>query len=312
MPSVFPRRRNLRSAALCVLVVSALLSASPARADSEDAYTLTIDRVGRGGGSVTSSPAGITCGGDCAESYSEETTVTLSATADATSSFSGWKGACSGVGACEVTLNEAQTVAAKFVVSDDCTIVGTAGKDVLIGTSMDDVICGLGGDDVLWGLWGTDSLIGGDGDDFLMGGGSDDTIDGRAGFDTVSYRRISPWRIARFKVTVDLLSRSASGTVSGLDRLVDIERAVGTIHADVLFGSDREDQLVGRAGSDTVAARGGNDVLFGGWGDDVVAGGPGDDALEGGDGNDRLFGGSGVDRVHGGAGADEISGSENA
>jgi Ca2+-binding RTX toxin-like protein len=311
MPPASTGRRHARPAVVSLIVVSAFLSAPPARAESDAAFQLSVDRVGRGGGSVTSSPAGITCGGDCGEFYSEGTPVTLSATPDATSSFAGWKGGCSGIGTCTVTLEGATTVSATFAVSDDCTIVGTGGKDVLVGTSMDDVICGLGGDDVLWGLWGADSLIGGDGDDVMIGGGSDDAVDGRAGFDTAAYRRISPWRLARFHVTVDLLAGSASGTVIGRDRLVGVERAVGTIHADVLLGSDHGDQLVGRAGTDTVAGRGGDDVLFGGWGDDVVAGGPGDDVLEGGDGNDRLFGGSGVDRVHGGAGADDISGAES-
>jgi Ca2+-binding RTX toxin-like protein len=312
MPPVSTGRRHARRAVVSLLVVSAILSAAPARADSDKALQLSVDRIGRGGGSVTSSPAGITCGGDCVQSYSEESTVALSATPDATSSFAGWKGGgCSGSGTCKVTLESATTVSATFEVSDDCTIVGTGGKDVLVGTSMDDVICGLGGDDVLWGLWGADSLIGGDGDDVMIGGGSDDAIDGRGGIDTAAYRRISPWRLARFHVTVDLLAGFASGTVIGRDRLIGVERAVGTIHADVLLGSDHADQLIGRAGTDTVAGRDGDDVLFGGWGDDVIAGGPGDDVLEGGDGVDRLFGGSGLDRAHGGAGADRISGAES-
>src|SRR5262245_2662629 len=42
--------------------------------------------------------------------------------------------------------------------SNDCTVEGTSGADVLTGTSRADVICGLDGDDVLKGLGGGDRL----------------------------------------------------------------------------------------------------------------------------------------------------------
>ncbi|MDI1288517.1 MAG: calcium-binding protein, partial [bacterium] len=64
-----------------------------------------------------------------------------------------------------------------------CTLVGTAGSDVLIGTPRDDVICGLGGDDELWGLGGRDVLRGGPGDDVLRGGRSADRLIGGSGRD---------------------------------------------------------------------------------------------------------------------------------
>jgi hypothetical protein len=51
-----------------------------------------------------------------------------------------------------------------------CTIVGTAGADVLAGTPGRDVICGLGGKDILIGRAGRDVLIGGAGADVLRGG----------------------------------------------------------------------------------------------------------------------------------------------
>jgi hypothetical protein len=51
-----------------------------------------------------------------------------------------------------------------------CTIVGTAGADVLAGTPGRDVICGLGGKDLLIGRAGRDVLIGGAGADVLRGG----------------------------------------------------------------------------------------------------------------------------------------------
>ncbi|NJL27916.1 MAG: VCBS repeat-containing protein [Thermoanaerobaculia bacterium] len=78
-----------------------------------ESFLLTVNKTGGGSGTVTSSPAGINCGGDCTESYAGGTMVTLTATADAGSVFSGWSGGgCSGTAPCVVTMNAAQTVTA--------------------------------------------------------------------------------------------------------------------------------------------------------------------------------------------------------
>ena len=54
--------------------------------------TLTVAKAGTGIGTVTSSPQGITCGGTCQASFDFGTVVTLTATPDSGSSFSGWSG----------------------------------------------------------------------------------------------------------------------------------------------------------------------------------------------------------------------------
>ena len=54
--------------------------------------TLTVTRSGFGTGTVTSSPGGISCGGDCSEDYAQGTVVTLTPTSDAGSVFAGWTG----------------------------------------------------------------------------------------------------------------------------------------------------------------------------------------------------------------------------
>jgi hypothetical protein len=78
-------------------------------------YSLSVTKAGTGGGTVTSSPAGINCGSTCSTSFSYNTVVTLSATADPGSTFTGWSGeGCSGTGTCQVTMSQARTVTATF------------------------------------------------------------------------------------------------------------------------------------------------------------------------------------------------------
>jgi Fe-S cluster biogenesis protein NfuA len=73
---------------------------------------LTVVRYGSG--TVTSTPAGISCGTDCREPYPTGTSVTLTATPAAGYVFGNWSGACTGTGACVVTMNTAKRVTATF------------------------------------------------------------------------------------------------------------------------------------------------------------------------------------------------------
>ncbi len=78
------------------------------------AHRLTVAKAGTGTGTVTSDLGGVACGAVCASDVSETSTVTLTATADAGSTFDGWSGACTGTGTCVVAMTEARTVTATF------------------------------------------------------------------------------------------------------------------------------------------------------------------------------------------------------
>ncbi|MBI2487103.1 MAG: beta-propeller fold lactonase family protein [Deltaproteobacteria bacterium] len=55
-------------------------------------FTLTVNKVGTGTGTVTCSPTGINCGSDCTENYVANTPVTLTAIPAAGSKFIAWTG----------------------------------------------------------------------------------------------------------------------------------------------------------------------------------------------------------------------------
>ena len=88
-------------------------------------YPLSVTLAGGGSGSVGSNPAGISCGAWCAFDFDSGSLVTLTATPGATSTFAGWSGACSGTGACVVTMSAAQSVTATF---DAVTIASVSGE----------------------------------------------------------------------------------------------------------------------------------------------------------------------------------------
>ncbi|HYA50601.1 MAG TPA: hypothetical protein VEG33_05475, partial [Streptosporangiaceae bacterium] len=77
-------------------------------------FTLTVTRAGTGGGAVGSAPAGIACGDNCSAPFDSGTVVTLTPTPAVGSVFFGWSGACTGTGACQVTMSRARAVTAVF------------------------------------------------------------------------------------------------------------------------------------------------------------------------------------------------------
>jgi hypothetical protein len=102
-------------------------------------YPVAVTRAGSGSGTVTSSPAGISCGLTCSARFASGSPVTLTAAAAAGSSFTGWSGACTGAAlTCTVTPTSAQSVTATFAVSsvtvNDATVGTTNNTFAYSGT----------------------------------------------------------------------------------------------------------------------------------------------------------------------------------
>ena len=130
--------------------------------------------------------------------------------------------------------------------SNDDTLQGDGGKNVLNGGAGDDRMSGLGSADILSGGSGDDVLLGGNGGDVLLGGAGLDVLVGDNGNDVLN----------------------------------------GDNGNDNLNGGEGNDTLNGGDGNDVLSGGNGNDSLVGGAGDDTLVGGQGNDVLTGGAGND--------------------------
>ncbi|PCI72747.1 MAG: hypothetical protein COB38_03625, partial [Gammaproteobacteria bacterium] len=98
-------------------------------------HSLMVSLTGAGSGQISSTAAGISCGSDCSESYAESTSVTLQQTAQAGSTFNGWTGDCTGMGACTFNMSIDRSVTAEFIVDatpseNDLTVTVTGSGSV--------------------------------------------------------------------------------------------------------------------------------------------------------------------------------------
>jgi hypothetical protein len=90
-----------------------------------------VRKSGPGAGTITSVPAGISCGSACVASYANGTTVTLTATPAGKSRFQGWTGDCSGRSACVLTMSSNHFVGATFtkpLAPPSCVVPNVVGK----------------------------------------------------------------------------------------------------------------------------------------------------------------------------------------
>ena len=107
----------------------------PTQAPAPTSYALSTITMGSGTGTVTSSPSGINCGSSCSSAFAPNSAVTLTATPAAGSAFAGWTGACSGTGACTVTMNGAKSATATFTAGTPQSNPVPAGSGVGLSAS---------------------------------------------------------------------------------------------------------------------------------------------------------------------------------
>jgi PKD repeat protein len=105
---------------------------------------LTVSKAGTGSGQVSSSPAGISCGGSCQASFDDGTSVTLTATPDASSVFTGWSGCtANGPNSCTVLLSQDTTVTATFASTTPTLTISKQGPGSgTVSTSPAGISCG--------------------------------------------------------------------------------------------------------------------------------------------------------------------------
>ena len=75
---------------------------------------LEVATSGEGTGTVNSEPSGISCPLACISKFRQDSVVTLTATPDLGSTFSGWTGDCEGFSTCQVPLDTNKVVGAVF------------------------------------------------------------------------------------------------------------------------------------------------------------------------------------------------------
>jgi hypothetical protein len=109
-------------------------------------FQLTVSKVGTGTGTVTSSPAGIECGGTCSAPFAEKSTVTLSGAPGLnTEPTIQWTGCTSVIeGKCLVTMDKAKSVTATFTLVSHLLSVTRAGAGTgTVTSSPAGINCGL-------------------------------------------------------------------------------------------------------------------------------------------------------------------------
>ena len=119
----------------CLISVSADVTAT---AQFGFNASLSVGKTGTGAGTITSNPAGISCGATCGHAYAPGTAVALTPSQDAHNVFQGWTGCNAPNGfvsgsTCTVTMTADVAVSAQFGVGNTLTVSkpGTAGTAVL-------------------------------------------------------------------------------------------------------------------------------------------------------------------------------------
>ncbi len=196
-------------------------------------------------------------------------------------------------------------------------IDGTDGFDILFG----DIDLFGSDDDTINGFDGNDIIKPGDGDDVIDGGEGDDTLD--YSFSIFAGR---PTEGVIIDLNVGREFNDGYGNDAGGSNVSNVENVIGTEFNDSLTGNVDGNffdgrggndfinsggdgaTLIGGKGNDTLIASGDGATLLGGTGNDTMIGSRGADTMKGGSGTDNLVGAIGNDTIKGGSGDDTITG----
>jgi VCBS repeat-containing protein len=224
-----------------------------------------------------------------------------------------------------VSVNLATGIATGSAIGTDALssiqkVIGSNSSDILTGDAVSNTLMGGDGDDQLFGNGGNDLLNGGAGDDYLNGGAGDDTLiggagadilDGDDGFNTADYSASSS------AVTIDLVAGTGSGGDAEGDQLFNIQKVIGSSHADTFFSAAAANTFIGNGsddGFDTVNYENSTSAvtinLTTGTGSGGYAQGDiliGIQAITGSNFDDIFIGAAGANTFNGGAGNDTVS-----
>jgi hypothetical protein len=218
-----------------------------------DLPELSVKLSGSGGGSVTSSPAGIACGSDCTEGYASGAAVSLTVTPDPDSAFAGWSGdpdCLDGV----VTMPAAKTCVATFNLRTLTLTVSRSGNGSgTVTSSPTGISCGADCQEIY--LYGTQialTAIPAAGSLFTGWTGDSDCADG------VVTMQSAKTCVAGFAAQAQTLTVSRSGSGSG---------TVTSSPPGITCGADcTEDYAYGT--QVTLTATSGSGSVFIGWSGD--------------------------------------------
>lgn len=156
--------------------------------------------------------------------------------------------------------------------SDDDTIYGNGGNDIIDGANGNDHLYGGTGNDIVFGGSGRDKLFGGEGNDLLVddndahdqqfyGGSGSDAIFAGAGNDTL--RGDSFGAVNKINIEV---SEDGHGSLG--EAVVDLDHDHAVDYSDYLSGGAGDDSMTGGFGADVLEGGDGADRLYGDWQDD--------------------------------------------
>jgi Ca2+-binding RTX toxin-like protein len=163
-------------------------------------------------------------------------------------------------------------------VSSVENVIGSAYNDSVVGTNTDNKLDGSFGNDLIFGMGGNDVLIGGIGADTIYGGDGNDTVSYAGSFEGVKVAFASG--SYRFGLNTVLVTAGFTGGDAEGDTVLDVENAIGTDYADVLYGDALNNWFEGGGGIDVLVGNEGDDVLMGGLGNDNIDGGAGSDTAD--------------------------------